>query len=266
MPPLFALFLSPLDNEEAALFAGFGAFAFLGFSDFGGPPRHRTNAYLALTFVGAVLVAVGTLLSNEAVLVAIVCAVTASTAGASRTLMKGIYDDANLLTGNPDQNYAILGDLRTKVVRLNLHSGGPLGVAGVDPTVRPTDPNDGQYDWSLYDRAVTYATQYGIQVVFSIVNTPTWANNGRGLKVAPTKMNDLRDFAYAAAKRYSGSFQRPQDGRFLPRVRYWLAWNEPNNPAWLTPQATRGRFVSPQTYAKMCNAVVTGIRMTTKSQ
>ena len=197
-----------------------------------------------------------------AVLVAIVCAVTASTAGASRTLMKGIYDDANLLTGNPDQNYAILGDLRTKVVRLNLHWGGPLGVAGVDPTVRPTDPNDGQYDWSLYDRAVTYATQYGIQVVFSIVNTPTWANNGRGLKVAPTKMNDLRDFAYAAAKRYSGSFQRPQDGRFLPRVRYWLAWNEPNNPAWLSPQATRGRFVSPQTYAKMCNAVVTGIRMT----
>jgi hypothetical protein len=196
------------------------------------------------------------------VLAAIACAVTASTAGASPSLMKGIYDDANLLTGNPDQNYAILGDLRTKVVRLNLHWGGPLGVAGVDPTVRPTDPNDGQYDWSLYDRAVTYATQYGIQVVFSIVNTPTWANNGRGLKVAPTNMNTLRDFAYAAAKRYSGSFQRPQDGRFLPKVSYWLAWNEPNNPAWLSPQAQRGRFVSPQTYAKICNAVVTGVKST----
>ena len=116
------------------------------------------------------------------VLAAIACAVTASTATASPSLMKGIYDDANLLTGNPDENYAILGDLRTKVVRMNLHWGGPLGVAGVDPTVRPTDPNDGQYDWSLYDRAVTYATQYRIQVVFSIVNTPTWANNGRGLK------------------------------------------------------------------------------------
>ena len=49
-------------------------------------------------------------------LAAIACALTASTATASPSLMKGIYDDANLLTGNPDQNYAILGDLRTKVV------------------------------------------------------------------------------------------------------------------------------------------------------
>ena len=53
------------------------------------------------------------------VLAAIACAVTASTASASPSLMKGIYDDANLLTGDPDQNYAILGDLRTKVVRLH---------------------------------------------------------------------------------------------------------------------------------------------------
>jgi uncharacterized membrane protein YccC len=72
MPPLFALFLYAFDNDEAALFASFGAFAFLGFADFGGPPRHRTNAYLALTFVGAVLVAGGTLMSNEALVVGIV--------------------------------------------------------------------------------------------------------------------------------------------------------------------------------------------------
>src|SRR4051812_25464788 len=71
MPPLFALFLYTFDNSEAALFVSFGAFAFLGFADFGGPPRHRTNAYLALTFSGAALVAVGTLISNEVVLVAV---------------------------------------------------------------------------------------------------------------------------------------------------------------------------------------------------
>ena len=56
---------------------------------------------------------------------AVVCAATASTASASPSLLKGMYDDANLLTGDPDQNYAILGDLRTGVVRLNLHWGGP---------------------------------------------------------------------------------------------------------------------------------------------
>jgi uncharacterized membrane protein YccC len=77
MPPLFALFLYAFDNDEAALFASFGAFAFLGFADFGGPPRRRTDAYLALTFVGAELVAVGTLISNEALVVAIVGLVVA---------------------------------------------------------------------------------------------------------------------------------------------------------------------------------------------
>jgi hypothetical protein len=193
---------------------------------------------------------------------ALVCGLSASAASASRGILKGMYDDANLLTGDPDMVYATLGDLNTRIVRLNLHWGGPLGVAGVDPTVRPTDPNDGQYDWSLYDRAVTYAAQYRIQVVFSIVDTPAWANNGRGLRVAPTNMNHLRDFAYAAAKRYSGTFQRPQDGRILPPVKHWLAWNEPNNPIWLSPQVSRGRFVSPQTYARICNAVVTGVKST----
>jgi uncharacterized membrane protein YccC len=77
MPALFALFLYVFDNEEAALFASFGAFAFLGFADFGGPPRHRTNAYLALTFVGAALVAVGTVISNEAVVAGLVGVVVA---------------------------------------------------------------------------------------------------------------------------------------------------------------------------------------------
>jgi hypothetical protein len=193
---------------------------------------------------------------------ALACAATTTTASASPKLLKGMYDEANTLTGDPDLVYQILGDLRTKVVRMNMHWGGPLGVAGPDRTTRATDPNDGQYDWSIYDRAVTYAAQYRIQIVFSIVNTPAWANNGRGLRVAPTKMNDLTEFASAAAQRYSGFFKRPEDGRILPPVKYWLAWNEPNNPIWLSPQAVRGKFVSPQTYAKICNAVVAGIHST----
>lgn len=72
MPGLFALFLYGFDNSEAALFVGFGAFAFLGFADFGGPPTHRTAAYLGLTAVGAALVAFGTVISNEVVIVALV--------------------------------------------------------------------------------------------------------------------------------------------------------------------------------------------------
>jgi hypothetical protein len=196
------------------------------------------------------------------VLVGVVAAVAAQTAAPSRFLLKGIYDEANTLYGNPDQTFRTLGQLRTRAIRINLHWGGRLGVAGEDPTVRDSDPNDGQYDWSLYDRAVLYATQYRIQVIFSIVGTPNWANRNRGPRVAPRNFNDLRDFAHAAALRYSGSFKRPSDGRILPKVRYWIAWNEPNNPIWLWPQAQRGRFVSPRTYARICNAIVTGIKST----
>ena len=175
--------------------------------------------------------------------------------------MKGIYDDANLLTGNPDENYAILGDLRTKVVRMNLHWGGPLGVAGVDPTVRPTDPNDGQYDWSLYDRAVTYATQYGIQVVFSIVNTPTWANNGRGLQrradehEQPPRLRVRRGEALQRLLPAAAGRALPPEGELLARLE---RAEQPDLALRRRPRA--GAFVSPQTYARICNAVVTGVQ------
>ena len=44
-------------------------------------------------------------------------------------------------------------------------------------------------------------------------------------------------FAAAAARRYSGRFPDPlHPGAFLPRVRLWQAWNEPNLPRFLQPQ------------------------------
>jgi hypothetical protein len=199
-------------------------------------------------------------------LVALAAAASAPSTFAARGMLKGIYDEANVLTGDPDLTFRTLAQLRTKVVRLNLHWGGRYGVAGEDPTVRPTDPNDGQYDWELYDRALLYAAQYKIQVVFSIVGTPDWANGNRGPRVAPTQryMTQLRDFAYAAATRYSGTYRRVSDARLLPRVRYWMAWNEPNNPVWLTPQyiGRTKNILSARNYAKMCNMVVTGVKRT----
>jgi hypothetical protein len=189
-------------------------------------------------------------------LVIVGAAVVAPTASASPRILKGMYDDGNLLYGNPDVSYRTLEQLRTQVVRINLHWGGRWGVAGPTRTVRPEDPNDGQYNWDIYDRAVVYAHQHKIRVVFSIVSTPRWANGGRAINVAPTNMDDLRDFAIAAMFRYSGNYKRPHDGLHLPAVKHWLVWNEPNNPVFLMPQAQGGRFVSPRTYARMCNAVV----------
>jgi uncharacterized membrane protein YccC len=64
-PLTFAFLLEVVGSSQAALFGAFGAFAFLGFADFGGPPWPRARAYLVLTLVGASLVAVGTSLSTH---------------------------------------------------------------------------------------------------------------------------------------------------------------------------------------------------------
>ena len=180
---------------------------------------------------------------------------------ASRYLRIGIYDEAQTLYGPVDVTFPTLKQLHVQEIRLNLYWGGKYGVASRRPA-RATNPNDPAYDWSLYDRTVAYATQYGIHVLFSVYGTPSWANGGRGPNVAPTRGTDLRNFALAAATRYSGSFIGA-DGKTIPAVKEWLAWNEPNNPVFLTPQFKRSgsRWIvqSAIDYAKICNAIYNGI-------
>jgi hypothetical protein len=101
--------------------------------------------------------------------------------------------------------------------------------------------------------------------MFTIFGTPWWANGGREQNVAPQNFTRLREFAYAAAMRYSGNYRRP-DGVILPRVSLWTAWNEPNIPLGLKPQWRRigGRWViqSARDYARICNAIYDGIHLT----
>ena len=190
-----------------------------------------------------------------------VAATAASGASASSRLIKGLFDEANTLTGNPDKTFPMLRQLRTKTLRTNLYWGGRYGVANTKP-LNATDPDDPAYRWALYDRTVNYAQQFGIKVVFSIYGTPRWANGGNGRNVAPTNPLDLQKFARAAARRYSGRWVA-EDGRGLPKVDFWLAWNEPNNPVFLKPQykrvGTRQVRWSPREYARICNAVVSGV-------
>ncbi len=196
-------------------------------------------------------------------------------ASAAPHMLVGINDEANTLYGDPDANFPILKQLRVQVLRVNLYWGGTrYGVAATRPE-NPTDPADPAYDWTLYDRFVRFASQYGIKVLFSILFTPSWANGDQGPRSAPKNFADLQKFAYAAAKRYSGSYVPPLDqqdstngtsGLPLPAVRFWTAWNEPNNPIWLTPQYKRVAgtwvMVGAQNYAKICNAVYAGVHQT----
>ena len=191
----------------------------------------------------------------------------ATPAAASSRMQIGVYDEGETFFDNPDTVFARYRSLGVKVLRVNLYWGHPnpkLAVARSRP-FDGADPRDAAYDWSVYDRTAHYARQYGITLLFSITGTPRWANGGQSFNHAPRKYSDLRDFAYAAAARYSGTYTG-EDGRTLPSVRLWAAWNEPNNPAFLRPQYVRqgGRWVikSAADYAKICNAVYAGIHST----
>ena len=193
-------------------------------------------------------------------------------ATASRHMLVGLLDETDTLYGNPDQNFPILKRLRTQVLRVDLYWGGKsglphkFGVARRKPT-DPADPSDPAYNWGIYDRTVNYAAQYGVKMLFTIYGTPPWANGNKAPNVAPTSagMSLLRAFANAAAKRYAGDFPG-DDGRNLPPVRLWTAWNEPNQPFQLYPQyqRVRGKWViaSARNYAKICNAVYAGVHST----
>ena len=105
-----------------------------------------------------------------------------------------------------------------------------------------------------------------MRVLFSIYGSPPWANGNQGLNHAPNGIA-LRSFATAAATRYSGSYPSPDgSGRLLPAVKLWLAWNEPNNPVFLSPQYRRvGRkwqIQSAVDYTRICTAIYKGIHGT----
>jgi hypothetical protein len=191
---------------------------------------------------------------------------TTHQADASRSLLVGIYDEPSTI-GRPDWAFPRYKALRIKVLRVNLYWGDLLGAARVRRPARPTDPADPAYNWFVYDNTVRRAQQNGIRIVFSILFTPRWAAARRNH--APRRMADLRNFAIAAARRYSGTYVAKEGERPLPAVRYWLAWNEPNNPVFLSPQFRRvgRRFVvwSPRIYSQMCNAIYTGVKAVSRA-
>lgn len=83
--------------------------------------------------------------------------------------------------------------------------------------------HDGGVDsWAKYDRIVTLAEQYGIQIQARISNPPDWAQLPDSGDMAPPIDNqDYANFATQVAERYRG------------RIRYYQLWNEPNiYPEW----------------------------------
>ena len=54
----------------------------------------------------------------------------------------------------------------------------------------------------------------GIQMLFVVMGTPSWANSGKRRAWAPTNPQDYADFLVAAARHYA-------------TVKRWMIWGEP---------------------------------------
>jgi hypothetical protein len=120
----------------------------------------------------------------------------------------------------------------------------------VAPAERPdgfdaANPADPAYHWEDFDRKIRLLASAGLQPIVVFHWPPLWA--GGGATPTPDQV-EFGKFARAAATRYSGSFQG------LPRVRYWMIWNEPNIELDFSPQFDDAdRPVSPANYRHMVN-------------
>lgn len=131
------------------------------------------------------------------------------------------------------------------------------------------DPADPAYNWASFDALINTTVAQRLEPLVAILGTPAWADRPPPGRSELTNWNidprELADFAEAAARRYSGTFQG------LPRVRYWQVWNEPNLSVFFNPQLSTqltqtpscpfepSRVVSADLYRGMVNATAAAL-------
>ena len=196
-----------------------------------------------------------TLVLALAALVAALAA-TALRPGAAEALTVGFMDPATQ-TEHPEEFWADMTALRGGVLRYDLYW---REIAPVRPS-DPRNPASPEYDWKTIDRLVRDANAHGVEVLFTLWRTPTWARADGGAgpggfySYAPN-LDDWGNFVHAAAVRYSGFFDPDGAGGpepALPQVTKWEMWNEPNYIGALRPQRIRKKIVSPAIYAGILN-------------
>jgi hypothetical protein len=174
-----------------------------------------------------------------------------ATSAAKSSQIAMIQDSGDL--SNPVQTFSEFRALGATTVRIILNWNTVLSSAAQTSKTRPdgfdaTSPNAAPYTgWGPYDNAVKAAKQYGMKIDFTVTGgAPLWAEG----KDIPAEYADEPNFAWkpdptaygqfvtAAGKRYSGSFTPAGSSGKLPRVSFWVIYNEPNFGQDLGPQAT----------------------------
>jgi hypothetical protein len=174
------------------------------------------------------------LASALALTLALVAAFGAAPAGAELKL--GIQDDA-LLTSQEPNAWPFARGLAPRVVRFNV---AWEQVARSRPAF-PDDPADPSYDFKRTDAMAKQTAAIGAQSLFTIVNSPGWANGGKAPRYAPLDADAYGQFCGVVAWRYSGTYTPPGALVPLPAVKSFTVWNEPNRGQYLLPQGPAGQ-------------------------
>lgn len=122
------------------------------------------------------------------------------------------------------------------------------------------------YEWSAVDGAVRSASARRLRIMITVYRAPRWAegadrpSTARGGTWKPDPVA-YGAFAQAIARRYSGRFPDPEVPRAaLPPVRFFEAWNEPNQDYFLAPQWRGRQFFGAGWYRKMLNRFYAGVK------
>jgi hypothetical protein len=178
-------------------------------------------------------------------------------ASAARGLQTALVPNEGLTKANYELEYPRIKAAGATAVRPSVN----WAKIAADRPANATNPADPAYDWATVDEEVVLARANGLEPVLLVYNAPKWAQPNIPPGVPHTNRDgpykpspkEFGKFAQAVARRYSGSFQG------LPRVRYYIAWNEPNIYRYLTPQTLDGKPVSPKWYRKLLTAFSTAV-------
>jgi hypothetical protein len=155
---------------------------------------------------------------------------------------------------NPTTRPATLAQLKTLGVKalrveLNWYSVAPDPTSTTKPNFEAENPNS--YAWGQYDFLLAEAQKLGWQVLLTVTApAPSWAtaNHKAPYTYRPDDL-DFQEFMTAVARHYGSE------------VSLYSIWNEPNEPAYLTPQwSSSGKPVSGFIYRGLYQAGYKGLQ------
>jgi hypothetical protein len=156
---------------------------------------------------------------------------------------------------NPTTRPATLAQLKTlgvKALRVELswYTVAPAPTSATKPSFEATNP--ASYNWGQYDILLAEAQKLGWQVLLTVTApAPNWAtaNHKAPYTYRPDAL-DFQEFMTAVARHYGSE------------IALYSIWNEPNEPAYLTPQwSSSGKPVSGFIYRGLYQAGYKGLQV-----